>query len=85
MPCNFHKNFIYVIKTLSKKRELTSPEFIIDLKKNRVSGSQSEAESDISDLSISENMEPTGATSATGSDVGNVGDTSAQVTLSDNT
>ena len=69
-----------ISSTKSKKRELTSPEFIIDLKKNRVSESQSEAESDISDLSISENMEPTGAT---GSDVGNVGDTSAQVTLSD--
>ena len=69
-----------ISSTKSKKRELTSPEFIIDLKKNRVSGSQSEAESDISDLSMSENMEPTGAT---GSDVGNVGDTSAQVTLSD--
>lgn len=61
----------------SKKRELTSPEFTIDLKKNRVSGSQSEAESDISDLSMAENMEPTGAT---GDDNG---DTSAQITLSD--
>lgn len=63
--------------TKSKKREFTSPEFIIDLKKNRVSGSQSEAESDIPDLSIAENMEPTGDT---GSDVG---DTSTQVPLSD--
>lgn len=70
-----------ISSTKSKKRELiTSPEFIIDLKKNRVSGSQSEAESDISDLSIAENMEPTGATC---SDAGDVGDTSTQVTLSD--
>lgn len=64
--------------TSGKKRELTSPEFTIDLKKNRVSGSQSETESDISDLSImTDNMEPTGATG------GDDGDTTTQVTLSD--
>lgn len=61
----------------SKKRELTSPEFTVDLKKNRVSGSQSESESDISDLSMAENMGPTGATG------GDDSDTSAQITLSD--
>lgn len=39
----------------SKKRELSSPEFDIDYKKNRVL-SDSIAESDISDLSLSETM-----------------------------
>lgn len=61
----------------SKKRELTSPEFTIELKKNRVSGSQSESESDISELSMTENMETPGATG------GDDGDVSTRVTLSD--
>ena len=40
----------------TKKRELSSPEFTVDLKKNRIySGSQSESDiSDISGLSIPE-------------------------------
>ena len=40
------------ITVSSKKRELTSPDVDTDTKKNRVSGSQSEAETDISDLSL---------------------------------
>lgn len=37
----------------TKKRELSCPEFIVDIKKNRVR-SGSDSETDISDLSISE-------------------------------
>ena len=42
----------FSITVSSKKRELTSPDVDTDTKKNRVSGSQSEAETDISDLSL---------------------------------
>ena len=45
------------ISASSKKRRLTSPDVCTDTKKNRVSGLQSEAETDISDLSLSENMD----------------------------
>lgn len=62
----------------SKKRELTSPEFLIDSKKNRFTGSTSE--SDISELSFSGNMENTGAT---GGDLGDLDEGSTHVTLSD--
>ena len=59
------------ITVSSKKRELTSPDVDTDTKKNRVSGSQSEAETDISDLSL--NMD----TARSADEV------STQVTLSD--
>lgn len=47
-----------------------------DIKKNRVSGSQSEAETDISDLSLSENMD-------TARSADEAGEVATQVTLSD--
>ena len=62
------------ITVSSKKRELTSPDVDTDTKKNRVSGSQSEAETDISDLSL--NMDT--ARSPEEAD-----EVSTQVTLSD--
>ena len=62
------------ITVSSKKRELTSPDVDTDTKKNRVSGSQSEAETDISDLSL--NMDT--ARSPEEAD-----ELSTQVTLSD--
>lgn len=71
------------ITVSSKKRELSSPEGLLDFKKNRISGFQSESEGDISDLSVIESMEKTGAT---GGEVGEVGETSThstQITLSD--
>lgn len=64
------------ITVSSKKRELTSPDVDTDTKKNRVSGSQSEAETDISDLSISENMD-------TARSPDEADEVSTQVTLSD--
>ena len=62
------------ITVSSKKRELTSPDVDTDTKKNRVSGSQSEVETDISDLSL--NMDT--ARSPEEAD-----EVSTQVTLSD--
>lgn len=64
------------ITVSSKKRELTSPDVCFDIKKNRVSGSQSEAETDISDLSLSENMD-------TARSADEAGEVATQVTLSD--
>ena len=69
------------ITVSSKKRELTSPDFSTDTKKNKVSGSQSEIESDISDLSLSETMET--ATTVTTTDEPEVESVSTHVTLSD--
>ena len=69
------------ITVSSKKRELTSPDFSTDTKKNKMSGSQSEIESDISDLSLSETMET--ATTVTTTDEPEVESVSTHVTLSD--
>ena len=55
----------------TKKRELSSPEFIVDIKKNRVR-SGSDSETDISDLSISEKsvMDTITETESTGTTAG---------------
>ncbi|MEW8548017.1 MAG: hypothetical protein AB2693_31320 [Candidatus Thiodiazotropha sp.] len=69
------------ITVSSKKRELTSPDVCTDIKKNRVSGSQSEAETDISDLSLSENMDNMDTATEKSADV--TDEISTQVILSD--
>ena len=71
------------ITVSSKKRELTSPDFSTDTKKNKVSGSQSEIESDISDLSLSETMETATTVTTTDEPGPEVENVSTQVTLSD--
>lgn len=65
-------------QTVSKKRELTSPDIELDLKKNRQSGSQSDAE--ISDLSVMDESHHMDTQSGVGVDVD---DSATQVTLSE--
>lgn len=69
-----------------KKRELSSPEFLIDLKKNRVfsaSRSESESESEISDLSSSQNLIMASNMESTSANGVGVGEESALLTLQD--
>lgn len=69
-----------------KKRELFSPEFLIDLKKNRVfsgSRSESESESEISDLSSSQDLIMASNMESTSANGVGVGEESALLTLQD--
>lgn len=68
--------------TQSKKRELSSPEFFSDIKKNKVlSDSLTESESDISITETMASNMDSNETIGVGADTGLAGDVSAQFTL----